>query len=751
MSKYYSSQYHLSVERADETIATYVYCNDVDTPLSVLAVWIAEKINEATSKNAYAHGEKVYIDLAEGETIGVTGSWERYFSDNRTYRIVKNMFSSRKVQRGVIVKPNPAVPAALWFIKQADYATSYKLYVNDVVHTITTVEADADAARAGLDTLVIASDMASLINTKTATHGCAAVQYGSTVHIYSTDGSDFTVRHTDSLGSTASNVVKTSVEDYKDLPPNAPDGFRVEITGTSSVDTDPYHVVFEDTDGTENTAGRWTETVKANEPRRINPNTMPLRMDRKQDPSYKTADNPKGIYFTLGTNTWGERVAGDKNTAPMPSFVSEMDEDTHTITTPSRIQGMFHYKNRLCFMTRENLIFSEAGEYENFFPVTVTTVLDSDAIDMYVDSNAVSPLEHAVATTNELLLFTPNSQIALRSGEIFSISTAHTIEASSYDVATSCPPVAVGNNLMFVSKGTKYSEIHEYEASQESDYSASNITEHVPNYIEGVCRKLVHSPIGNYVFLYTRDEEGNAPSHLYVYNYQWQGSKKVQSAWQKWEFSYPIVDVDVHNGVLSLLTQRSIVTDGVNGDTLEHFIEEIDLGRDYIREELGHPVYLDRRVEVPDDTDIIPEGAERHAVSWIDPEDDVRKTRYFIGYPYVQKYEFSELHPRTEGRVNTGGNTQIRNLSVNYSDTTHFKIFVERQSRDSKFHEFNGRTLGALTNLIGTIPVAEGTKRIRVQSTASKTTLRLENDSIFDAVIQNADWEGTYTNRARRT
>jgi hypothetical protein len=668
-----------------------------------------------------------------------------------------NCIKRVEYRKGVIVIPPQENPSALWFVKQADYATTYKVSINGTTSSIITPESTSDFARAGLDTLKLASDMAAKINTTTGTHGCVATQYGSTVHIQSEDTTDFTLSYSDSLGSTASGIVKGFVEDFKDLPPNAPEGFRVEITGTSDIDVSPYHVIFDDTDGVEITAGRWVETVKDRLPTKLDPATLPVKLERKQDVAYITTDNPMGIYFALGLEAWDARSVGDDDTAPMPTFVSELDENLD-IAVPVTIQGMLYHKNRLCFMTRENLVFSEAGEYRNFFPKTVVSVLDADPVDMFVDSNDVAPMEHALSSANEMLLFTPKSQIALRSGEVFNIDTAHSVAASGYAVETTCPPIEVGTNIFFASKGSKYTAVQEYFIQSDTDhYDATNVTEHVPKYIEGLPFKFIESDVGNYIFLYSRNEDGSPPNHLYVHNYQWSGSEKIQSAWQKWVFTGEIIDVAVSEGVLSLVMRYLDVADPdpedeETSDTYKYYIEEVDLGRDELAEELGHPVYLDQRVEVLDDTDVLLDGQERHSFKWVDPADDVEKLRYFIGYPYTQKYVFSEQYPRGDGGISdTGGVVKLRYLSLNYNDTSFFKLLVDRTGRDVIESRFEGRTIGSIQNILGQVPVDEGSQRYRIQAGTDNVTITIENDSVFDSVFQSATWEARRVKRASRS
>ena len=76
--------------------------------------------------------------------------------------------------------------------------------------------------------------------------------------------------------------------------------------------------------------------------------------------------------FTIQQTNYVDRQVGDEDSNPMPSFVGE------------KISDIFFFKNRLGFLSRSNVVLSQAGDFFNFFRSSVTSLLDSAPIDVSV-------------------------------------------------------------------------------------------------------------------------------------------------------------------------------------------------------------------------------------------------------------------------------------------------------------------------------------------------------------------------------
>ena len=91
---------------------------------------------------------------------------------------------------------------------------------------------------------------------------------------------------------------------------------------------------------------------------------------------------------------WGERTAGDIESAPDPSFIGR------------KINNVFFFRNRLGFLADDNVILSNVSEFFNFFPDTVLTVVDSHPIDVAASHTKVAILKHAVTMGEQSVSYT---------------------------------------------------------------------------------------------------------------------------------------------------------------------------------------------------------------------------------------------------------------------------------------------------------------------------------------------------------
>ena len=133
----------------------------------------------------------------------------------------------------------------------------------------------------------------------------------------------------------------------------------IKVTGDNSKGQDDYFVKF--SQDTSNGQYIWKETVAPGVLTRINKATMPHTIKYFGSSGY-----------TFDAETYADRGVGDDDTNPFPSFVGQ------------KINDVFFYRNRLGFLADENVIFSQAGEFFNFFNKTVLIGVDIAPIDVAV-------------------------------------------------------------------------------------------------------------------------------------------------------------------------------------------------------------------------------------------------------------------------------------------------------------------------------------------------------------------------------
>ena len=286
-------------------------------------------------------------------------------------------------------------------------------------------------------------------------------------------------------------------DNISDLPVVCVAGVVVKIVGDVEINQDDYYVKFE-TANSNTTVGKgsWVETVAPNSEYKIDVNT-PMKLV-----------NTSANNFTLYPMPLGERTVGDDDTNPIPSFVG------------SSISNVFLFKSRLGFLSEDAVILSESGfggtvasatipttrQSFNFFRTTVTTLLDSDPIDVRVSNRNVTTLRAAQPFQEDLMLFSDSAQFKLSGGDILTPKTISINQVTSFDYNKSVEPLLLGAYLYFPFDRGAFSGIREYSVNANtSTFDSEEITQHVPQYVPRGLTSFTGSDSENLIALSSGD------------------------------------------------------------------------------------------------------------------------------------------------------------------------------------------------------------------------------------------------------
>lgn len=642
---------------------------------------------------------------------------------------------------------------ALVFIKQGAYNTRYVVTLDGVECAITSgggstgshSESDADSSHIAseLKTKIEAEQTAGNISGYTVTLN------GSVLKIE--NSSSFTIKVSDGISNTGLGLVSQEVSAITDLPKSCYQGFTVKVKGDVELVQDDYYVKFVVKEGDSVAAGTfgegsWEETIGPSIQTTIDNTTMPIKLV----PAIGFGS------YTLNTTTWTNRLVGDADTNPDPSFIGET------------ISDIFFYKNRLGFLSGQNVIFSEADSYDNFFRTTVLTLLDSAPIDVGVSHTKVSLLKHAIPFQEKLVLFSPQSQFVLRGTDLLTPKTINISPITEYNVTENAQPLALGNFIYFPFKRGEFQGVYEFYVDSTTDvFDASEITSHVPKYIPTELKEIRGTPSEDVMVATTT---GNT-KHLYVYKYFWQGKEKVQSSWSRFEFKNDVIGTGFVNSDLFMVT-----TDGTN-TYLESMPMEAgvtDTGKDYT-------ILLDSRVNgsalsrtydsatklttidnIPFDpvnAVVYTTSGQRIVVSRVDANTgtvpvDVSDGAFFIGFEYNMEYQFSAQtlkQPTERGGKSSSNFTHqtLRNGAIDYADTGHFTVEVTPLYRDTYNYVYNPTNLGA-DSVIGSLVLDSGSFRFPIHAKHDEATIKIKSSSALPAQILAAEFESFITPRSQR-
>lgn len=663
----------------------------------------------------------------------------------------------------------PATNEALVWIRAANYGQSYRVNVNGTLATVTTT------TTAG--TAISTADIAEQI--KTALAGVAGVSItraGSVLHL--TSASTITISATDARANADITAITNSVQSFTSLPAIAPEGYQVEVTGDEANNFDGYYVKFQPRTGAGTFGeGAWEETVAPGAQYKLNPATMPQVLVRLPAGTWYFGPLNGAALTGLTLPTWGQRVAGDSESAPDPSFVGQAVND------------IFIHRGRLGILADEKRIFSRAKGLFDFFPETVTTTLDSDPIDKVASSSRVSVLRYAVPFQGEMLLFSDDYQFRSYATDASLTPTTDAITIlTGYEIDPGVRPIQMGGSVVFCQANGEWSQLRQFSvrgAGTALVGDAESITDHVSSYIPSGIFQLAANDTGN--SLYCISSKTGYKNRIYTYKYFYRngssGVERAQSSWSYWDLpgADSILSIVAIQETLYLLVQRGG----------EVFLEKMPVLDRQSVAAAPYPLLLDRwvatttaspaAVRVPagvydsvtkQTTWTLPFTIRATTQAWsayqagyqggvllgaassgntIQTRGDWSTAQVYFGETYNFRYRPSRFKAmRTQGGGQVASNTlraQIRQAQLRYHETGYFQVRVTPTgNRDEAVYTFPGSTIGLLQ---GADQGQAGVFRVPVVGRGESNTVTIENDTAHPCKFASMEWTGLITGKGR--
>ena len=697
-------------------------------------------------------------------------------------------------------------PEALVFVKQGAYSTDYTI---EITHSGTT---NAYRIRTGTgstdtsayayknatliyhygsgsgnpawpkeehaNTLIIAQKMRDLLAGQDASLVVEAI--GSTVYIKRTANAAFTINVSDSISGSGLKLTNDAVQSFTDLPVYAEHGFTTKISGEPESEGDEYWVKFDASNGVSG-EGVWIETVGFNDDRtglqyKYTASTLPHALVRLPNGSFlfTPLNGASGTYGgqPYTAPLWGERKAGDDDTNPSASF------------TGRKLSDMLFYKNRLAFLSDENIIFSEASEFFNFWRTTVTQLLDADPIDVATSSTKVSILFAGVPFFDRLLLFSNQTQFTLQSADNLTAKSVSIQNTTSFECSPSSVPVSVGKNVYFAFTKNNYSGIQEYFISPDTTLlDGTDISASIPSFIAGTVSKLAGSDNEQVLAILS----SGLPNGFYLYKYLFNGNEKLQSAWCRMELASncSIKNIDFINNTLYLTIQRG--TEGL-------FLEKIELQAYKNDANSAYSVLLDRKVS--DATAGVSRAYNSgtgkttitlpYVISTTNAAVVTRAVGNFIGGAIVdvdsvstntvvvtgdytaipiwigERYSMTHTMGRVVLRAGTqkggtavvsSGKLYLKRASLQYNNSRSFTVKVVHENEtnpDTYEYVFNSQIVGTPTATIGQNNILDGVFKFPILSKNDRVIIQLTNDTPHPCALLSMDIEAQYVTRSQR-
>ena len=601
-------------------------------------------------------------------------------------------------------------------------------------------------------TNVISNSIKSSIETLDTNNYLTVTRPASSGNVYARlndQNKDLSVASSDSLADTGIQAVYKEIDSITSLPLNNKQGFKVKIKGDAELASDDFYVQFETAQGQSYGSGSYVETVGDNIVTGYDASTMPHQLI-----------NSGLNLFTLSETNYEDRLAGDDGSNPLPSFVG------------SEIESMFFFKNRLGFLSKDNIIMSEAGfgsvnqlgqTVFNFGRTTVSALLDSDPVDVAVATSRVTNLKSAKGFQENLIIFSENGQFVLKGGDVLTPRTVSITPITNFEFDEAVDPIPLGAYIYFPFNRSGFTGVREFTVNSTTDnYDSVEITEHVPKYVPSNLIDFAGSTNEDMLALVSGDESGS----IYIYKYFFSGNRKLLSSWFKFTFDGEIRGIEFIQSIIYIvlcknnethlveLPLTANISDSVNVDhstlldmrkefTIASGANTIDLSNSYTADENKIQVYTKDGLKLSS-TNTGTTVTLSNAVT--------SDTPVFVGIPYTMKYTFSEqIFKASTGQSKSpspAAKLIIRNGAINFNNTAFFKVKVTPQFRDTFENIFTPTVVGSST--LGSLDLDTGSYRFPIFTKAEDTTITIENDSALPSNFQSAEFESFVHSRSNR-
>ena len=267
----------------------------------------------------------------------------------------------------------------------------------------------------------------------------------------------------------------------------------------------------------------WEETVRPGISDGLDATTMPYLLEYVNSTTFRLAPAP-----------WSTRAAGSNFTNPQPSFVGQT------------INSLFRYKERLVFLSGDEIIMSRPLDNYNFYRASALTTTDGDPIDLEAASNTTVDLIDGVPTTQGLVVFSANEQFIMTAGSNGTLtpSTAALKSISKYSVSD-INPVELNGSLMFCNTVPGYTRVFSMITQGENDSPIlTDISKIVTTWIPETIDRLAVDNNNGFIALYGPNEDC-----IYFFRVYSEGNQIVVKSWFKWELPGPVQGFTVINDV----------------------------------------------------------------------------------------------------------------------------------------------------------------------------------------------------------
>ena len=570
-------------------------------------------------------------------------------------------------------------------------------------------------------------------------------------------------------------VMSTEVKNVDDLPDQCKHGYVVKVANSEADEDDCYLKFFGKLKdgGDENNdadyldgAGVWEECAKPGDNIEFNKGTMPIQLVREANGTF-TVSQVNYDKAEVGTTVVG-------GTNPRPSFVG------HTINQ------LVFFRNRLVFLSDENVIMSRPGDFFNFWCKTATTFTPQDVIDLSTSSEYPAIVYDGIQINAGLLLFTKNQQFMLTTdSDVLSPETAKLNAVSTYNFNEKTNPVSLGTTVAFLDNANKFSRFFEM---------SNVVRQGEPTVVDQ--SKVVSKLLSKNISIVSESRENSVvffsqkgTNEIYGFRYFSTGDERLLQSWFTWkvngEIQYHCMLDDALYVVLRNNSKDQMVKYSLKLDDSGFFVtdtnETPDTDDDFI-----YRIHLDHASEVTAGSNTYnaitnkttipkPHGYEstKQLVAY-DNDDGVNLGRYsmitvdgsnlvidgpwqnnafIIGYLYEMDVQIPTLYVTQQVggkfRADSKSSLIIHRVKFSFGPLGVYSSTIKRKGKPDFTEDkelglagfVKANRLPMVTEVIETLPCYERNTNL---------TINIKSSHPSPASLYSLAWEGDFTNRFYR-
>lgn len=408
-----------------------------------------------------------------------------------------------------------------------EYVTSNTTYTIDITINSSTQTATYTSPGTGVSVDTILSDLESDINAMTGDHANITVtRLANSLELTST--ADMEVKAQGGMDNKALTSVQDEVASVGGLPIKSVQDRVVKIVNTNS-SADTYFAKFVAHDGVSG-EGYWEETRDPAVSPGLDNSTLPHEL-------INTAVDT----FTFQKITYEDRLVGDDETNSHPSFIDE------------KITAGFFHNNRLGFLSKDNVIMSQSGDFYNFYFKSAQATIESDPIDISCSSIKPTALHAALPTAQGVVLFSENQQFVMFADAGVLTPALATIRAlSNYEMDRNIEPVDVGTNLNFITKTPGYSRVFSMVTrGQQENPQVLDLSRIVKEWISPDIDQMISSPQNSMIAM-----AGQSLNEVFIFRYYSDGKENLMEAWTSWLMPGTVQFIDTNSDDMYAVTKQ---------------------------------------------------------------------------------------------------------------------------------------------------------------------------------------------------